>query len=374
MVQKKGSKRAALGRVINYIMPGISLLIGMIFLISNGIISTVLIGYGIIMAICCVLAYMGLIMVKTNTINDTTMTVAPENLVESADVESEPIVEATPAFDMHVAEHLAAAQEISTNLQATLATFDTLSDHTTTTDEIKKQVQALQTQVALVIESIDTLGDFNHEVVSADKVAIAELEDLGHAWQTDRDNSNQLIQEMVDMDQDVQSIVKIVSLINDISEQTNLLALNASIEAARAGEAGRGFAIVAEEVRDLAEQSGQSAKSITSIMEVIRSKSEHMVIALNESYSSNTERTTKLDEMVTDLKEVLDQTDALRPQMTTIKEGLEQITEINNIITQKTNHFNQHQGPQVKTKLAEVTSGLADIDANLAAIETRQNN
>jgi methyl-accepting chemotaxis protein len=112
-----------------------------------------------------------------------------------------------------------------------------------------------------------------------------------------------------------QQIGEIVEMINDIAEQTNLLALNAAIEAARAGEHGKGFAVVADEVRKLAERSGKATKEITILINTIQQLTERAVNGMEQG-TQEVESGSKLADAAGE---------ALSKILTTVKTVIQQI-------------------------------------------------
>lgn len=120
------------------------------------------------------------------------------------------------------------------------------------------------------------------EAVSA--MGLAQLQLLGIKSDESLEASRHIQEEVVGLNEELQRIGGIIEAISKIAKTTNLLALNAAIEAARAGDAGRGFTVVAQEVRKLADQTAQEASSIRTILSAIKEKSLRMdtVVLKNE--------------------------------------------------------------------------------------------
>jgi methyl-accepting chemotaxis protein len=160
-------------------------------------------------------------------------------------------------------------------------------------DNQASSVDNINQQINILAEDIEKLKRSNQEV---ERLA-EEMENAAGGGKKEMDRvSRQMvkirssIQEVADGISNLESISneidEILNIINNIAEQTNLLALNAAIEAARAGEAGRGFSVVADEIRELAEESVNSAGEIRKLVEEVKAEtntaSERMDEGINE--------------------------------------------------------------------------------------------
>ena len=202
-----------------------------------------------------------------------------------------------------------------------------------------------------VIKAKDILGEASSDVIK-----------LAHEVQRSAETEAELSAKMEQLTSEATQVKEVLDVIADIADQTNLLALNAAIEAARAGEHGRGFAVVADEVRKLAERTQKSLTEINSTINVI----VQSIADASGSMSQNSEEIQKLSELSSDVEQKIDQAVEIVNFAVSINEKNIQSFEltgksVDEIVTQITN-INKMSKENAKS-IEEIVSSAESLDS-----------
>jgi methyl-accepting chemotaxis protein len=175
-----------------------------------------------------------------------------------------------------------AAEQLSAVTEQTRAGVDGQKQETEQVATAMNEMLATSQEVARHAEQASQAAtEADHQAVAGDQVVAEAITQIEHLAQEMLRSS----QAMQGLQQESRKIGSVLEVIKSVSEQTNLLALNAAIEAARAGEAGRGFAVVADEVRSLAQRTQQSAEEIEELISGLHRGTQQVADIMDNSRS-----------------------------------------------------------------------------------------
>ena len=179
-----------------------------------------------------------------------------------------------------------AAIDVSTSANQILGAADEMSAGATQQDQeitnTSSAVEELTVSMKQVSNNAEASAEAARRALDAAEQGNRAVRDTLEGMQRIRASVQATAKKIKSLGDRSLEISEIINVINDITEQTNLLALNAAIEAARAGEAGRGFAVVADEVRKLAEHSRSATKDIAALIKAIQAETNEAVVVMEE--------------------------------------------------------------------------------------------
>ncbi len=165
-------------------------------------------------------------------------------------------------------------------------------------------------------------------------------------------------------------IGEIIQVINDIADQTNLLALNAAIEAARAGEQGRGFAVVADEVRNLAERTSSATKEISEMIQRIQEETNQVVVSMSEGNKEVENGMLLADQAKTALNEIIKSVNHINTMIERIASASEEQSDASSQISSNIEEIAEvaRNVSMATEQLAETSMRLNQLTDNLKSI------
>ncbi len=192
-------------------------------------------------------------------------------------------------------------------------------------EKCAERMEELSQQIGDLYHGVYEMGEAAEHSQQVVENGIVVIDDLCSKTRSTIDITKLVIEGIETLDRESHSIYEVITVINEIAEQTNLLSLNASIEAARAGKAGMGFAVVAGEIRKLADGSMEAAKQIREIIGSIQHKTKHTAVLAKEAGTNVDVQTAALDKTIQVFNSINTYANQLTYNLKRVSKGIEAI-------------------------------------------------